>query len=123
MIHGVAVNDCHLEGWSKRSECEMELISGCPIWNYSVDGTKFSGRCLQAPSDPASCDHFGDPVTRDDPKTPEFEGNPQECGKQRDSAGDPTAGFFMVGHGDTYFQACKPDGTGCGPWVAGKDKK
>jgi hypothetical protein len=122
MIHGVAVNDCHLEGWAKRSECEMELLSGCPIWEYSVNGVDRSDRCYQKPNDPASCDHFGDPVTRDDPQTPEFEGYPKECGLQRDSNNDPTAGFFIIGHGNTYFRACRPDGLACGPWVAGKDK-
>jgi len=126
MIHGVAVNDCHLEGWAKRAECEMELMQGCPIWFYSVDGTKPTSQCHQASHPIASCDHWGNPEYRDDPQTPEFEGKPTQCGLQRDNAGDPVAGFFVVGHAEpnnsTYFRACLPDGTNCGPWILGKDK-
>lgn len=123
LIHGVRVNDCHLEGWSDRAGCEIEIAGGCPVWQYSMDGATLRGACLQAPHPDASCDHFGDPVDRDDPQTPEFEGKPVECGKQRDFAGDPTAGYFVIGHGDAYFRACLPDGTNCGPWTPGKDKQ
>jgi len=123
MSHGVAVNDCHLEGWGKRAVCEMELLGGCPVWQYSMNGTDVTGAARQEPHPIASADHWGDPVDRDDPQTPNiFEGRPIECGLQRDPKGDPTAGFFIIGHGDVYFRACKPDGTGCGPWAAGKDK-
>jgi hypothetical protein len=122
MIHGVTVNDCHLEGWPKRSACEMELIGGCPIWQYSMNGADVRSACRQAPHPDASCDHWGDPVDRDDPQTPEFEGRPFACGIQRDPLGDPTAGFFVIGHGEAWFRACKPDGSGCGPWTPGKDK-
>jgi len=123
LIHSVAVNDCHLEGWAKRAECEIELAGGCPVWQYSLDGSNARARCLQARHDEASCDHWGDPVDRDDPQTPDvFEGRPVECGNQRDPAGDPMAGFFVIGHGAAYFRACLPDLTGCGPWVPGKDK-
>lgn len=127
MIHGVAVNDCHLEGWGKRSACEMELIGGCPVWQYAMDigagGIGEPRGCRQAPHPDASCDHWGDPVNRDDPQTPAFEGTPAECGLQRDPAGDPMAGFFVIGHGIASFRACKPDGRGCGPWVPGKDNQ
>jgi hypothetical protein len=125
LIHGVVVNDCHLEGWSKRSACEMELMSGCPIWFYSTDGVKPTSQCFQNPHPIASCDHFGDPVDRDDPQTPQFEGKPTACGLQRDNRGDPMAGFFVIAHAEpgakTYFRACLPDGSNCGPWILGKD--
>jgi len=125
MIHGVSVNDCHLEGWAKRSACEMELMGGCPIWFYSTTGDKPTSQCHQSPHPIASCDHYGDPVYRDDPMTPEFEGMPKECGLQRDNNGDPEAGFFVIAHAEpnksTYFRACLPNGTNCGPWILGKD--
>jgi hypothetical protein len=123
LIHGVLVNDCHLEGWGKRAACEMQLLGGCPVWQYSMNATDVRGACRQAPHPEASCDHFGDPVDRDDPQTPAFEGKPAECGLQRDPAGDPTAGFFVVAHGEAWFRACRPDGAGCGPWTPGKDKQ
>jgi len=116
MIHGdVAVADCHLEGWPKRSECEMELLGGCPIWQYkSPQGDAFL--CQQEPAE-VSCDHFGNVEFRDDPMTPlVFEGQPKECGKQRDGRGDPMAGFFVIAHGKSELRACRPDGQGCGPW-------
>jgi len=120
LIHKVNTNDCHLEGWAQRSECEMELIGGCPIWQYTKNDTVFT--CHQAPHPDQSCDHFGDPVYRDDPQTPDiFEGRPAECGLQRDSAGDPMAGFFIIAHGAYLTRACLPDGTNCGPWIFGKD--
>ena len=124
LIHGVSVNDCHLEGWPRRTACELEIMGGCPVWQYSKD-QRNAMACLQAPHPVASCDHWGDPVDRDDPQTPQFEGRPIECGKQRDASGDPMAGFFVIAHGEpnagTYFRACLPDYTGCGPWVLGKD--
>jgi len=125
IIHGVEVNDCHLEGWSKRSACEMELMNGCPIWFYSITGDKPTSQCHQSPHPIASCDHWGDPVDRDDPMTPEFEGRPFACGIQRDSENNPEAGFFIIAHAEpnrsTYFRACLPNGTNCGPWILGKD--
>lgn len=114
MIHGVAIDDCHLEGWSGRVRCEMELIGGCPIWQFSLDA-KTPQPCVDDQYAKASCDHFGSVEYRDDPKTPEFEGEPKECGLQRDIHG-PIAGFFTVAHGKAYVRACKPDGKGCGPW-------
>ena len=115
IIHGVSVNDCHLEGWPKRSECEMELLGGCPIWQYkSPQGDAFL--CQQEPAE-VSCDHFGNVEFRDDPRTPlVFEGQPKECGEQRDGRGDPMAGFFVIAHGKSELRACRPDGQGCGPW-------
>jgi hypothetical protein len=129
LIHGVAVNDCHFEGMQgDRAACEMWLVKrqtgasgGCPVWQYSEDA-RSGFECHQAPSDPASCDHYGDPVYRDDPQTHDvFEGRPAECGLQRDTVGDPMAGFFVILHGRVYGRACLPDYSGCGPWVPGKD--
>lgn len=123
LIHGVSANDCHLEGWPARSACEMELLGGCPIWEYSLNRIDSRGPCLMAPHPEASCDHHGDPVDRDDPMTPPFEGRPRACGLQRDHTGNPMGGFFVIGHGSAWFRSCKPDGQGCGPWVPGKDKR
>jgi hypothetical protein len=98
LIHGVNTNDCHLDGWSKRTQCEMELLGGCPRWQYSSDN--------------------GNTVFRDDPKTPDvFEGQPKECGNQRDEFG-PNAGFFTIAHGFGLIRSCKPDlnPSTCGPW-------
>jgi hypothetical protein len=124
LIHGEAINDCHLEGWPKRAQCEMELMHGCPIWQFTVDGTTIHP-CVDNHAAAASCDHFGSVEYRDDPQTPTtgdtiwnlkgFEGRPLECGLQRDAYG-PMAGFFTVAHGIGQIRACKPNGTGCGPW-------
>lgn len=122
LIHGVNTNDCHLEGWPRRTECEMELIGGCPIWQYQKDGVVYP--CLQADHPDQSCDHWGNPEKRDDPKTPDvFEGEPVECGNQRDAAGDPMAGFFVITHGKFLVRSCLVNGTSCGPWLFGKDVK
>lgn len=126
LIHGVAINDCHLEGLPKRVKCEMELIHGCPVWQFTVDGGSSAHPCVDDQDvAPFSCDHFGNVEFRDDPKTPTtgdtlatlrgFEGQPLECGFQRDIHG-PMAGFFTVAHGKGQIRACKPDGKGCGPW-------
>jgi hypothetical protein len=124
LIHQVWINDCHLESWPKRVQCEMELMGGCPIWQYTVDGVSIHG-CFDDRSAAASCDHFGSVGAQDDPQTPTtgdtiwnlqgFEGRPLECGLQRNAYG-PMAGFFTVAHGIGYVRACKPDKTGCGPW-------
>lgn len=123
-IHGVAIDDCHLEGWPSRVQCEMELIGGCPVWQFSRDEAVVIP-CVDDQDALASCDHFGSVEYRDDPKTPTtgdslktlqgFEGRPLACGLQRDIHG-PVAGFFTVAHGKGQVRACKPDGTGCGPW-------
>ncbi len=124
LIHGVWINDCHLEGWPTRTQCEMELMHGCPIWQYTTDGTTIHG-CFDDRQAAASCDHFGSVGHQDDPQTPTtgdtiwnlkgFEGLPLECGLQRNDYG-PMAGFFTVAHGIGHVRACKPDETGCGPW-------
>ena len=121
LIHGeVGLNDCHLEGWPKRVECEMELLSGCPVWKWRTVQFPSPRLCLEIdPFDVGgfSCDHFGSAGgARDDPKTPEFEGEPRECGKQRDPDGHPMAGFFTIAHGKGEVQACRPDGVGCSVW-------
>jgi hypothetical protein len=125
LIHGVWVDDCHLEGWSRRVECEMDLIHGCPIWQFTVDGGKTFEPCVDDQAAPARCDHFGSFEHRDDPQTPTtgdtletlqgFEGRPLECGLQRDAHG-PMAGFFTMAHGIGRVRACKPDQAACGPW-------
>lgn len=135
IIHGVSVSDCHLEGWSKRTACEIELIGGCPIWQFSTDGGQHWALLHDDHDARASGDHYGDPVDRDDPQTPTtgdtletlrgFEGNPKACGLQRDEFG-PMAGYFVIAHGGPpgctkagpywHVRACKPNGTGCGPW-------
>jgi hypothetical protein len=125
LIHGVAINDCHLEGWPRRAQCEMELMHGCPIWQFTVDGGTTAQPCVDNHAARASCDHFGSVEYRDDPQTPTtgdsiwtlkgFEGRPLECGLQRNAYG-PMAGFFTVAHGVGYVRACQPNGAGCGPW-------
>ena len=120
LIHGVAVNDCHLEGWKNRDRCERFLADGCPTWRYKTGPAGVEGRCSDDQrSAPISCDHFGDPTFRDDPQTHDvFEGRPAACGLQRDEFG-PAAGFFMVPHGggtQVWVQACMPDGTRCSGW-------
>jgi hypothetical protein len=132
LIHGVAVSECHLEGWPKKTECERELLGGCPVWQYRIvtPGT-FSWlrnllgirgpatQCLQQ-GEEFSCDHFGSPDARDDPDTLPFEGLPAWCGEQRDPAGHPMAGYFTVAHGRGQVRACKPgyEGATCGPWLS-----
>lgn len=133
LIHGVAVDNCNLEGWPAREACERELAGGCPVWEYSMDGQTRRAACLQPAHDEASCSHFGDPTFRDDPITPTtgntletlqgFEGRPLACGLQRDGAGNPKAGFFVIGHGKAWFRACLPIGGKCGAWVPGKDNR
>lgn len=121
IIHGVNTNDCHLEGWSMRTQCEMKLINGCPIWQSQTDTDPTARVCSDGDNGLGeagiSCDHFGSVEYRDDPKTPVFEGKPVECGEQRDQYG-PMAGFFTVAHGLGRVRACKPDGQGCSPWRA-----
>lgn len=117
LIHGVYDIECHLEGWPNRAKAEMELLKGCPIWQYRQGPQIYS--CLQVEDDPSkmSCDHFGSVEYRDDPITPAFEGQPIECGLQRDGRRNPMAGFWIVAHGKGWVRACRPDGDGCGPWV------
>lgn len=120
IVHGVRVNDCHLEGWKWRVQAEMELLGGCPVWQYrQLPWDNTVRACLQVENDESrmSCDHFGSVEFRDDPITPEFEGKPVECSKQRDDSLHPMAGFWCVAHGKGQVRACRPDGGGCGPWV------
>lgn len=121
-IHGpAAVADCHLDGWPQRTACEMELLAGgCPVAQYKQDWDTTIRACLQVEDDERrmSCDHFGSVEFRDDPITPAFEGQPAQCGEQRDAAGNPMAGFFMVAHGKGYVRFCTPALDGCGPWVS-----
>jgi len=136
IVHGVQTNNCHLESWPQRAACEMELAKGCPIWQYTMDPSPRAsarGPCRQAQHPDMSCDHYGDPTFRDDPLTPTrgttletlvgFEGQPLACGLQRDAAGDPMAGYFVIAHGLGFARACLPDGTGCSKWVPGKDRR
>lgn len=131
-IHGEMVNDCHLEGWAgpsgndptARWRCEVQLIGGCPVWQFSSDQAHVL-KCSNDPGKPGSCDHFGDPVYRDDPQTPTtgdsletlqgFEGKPLVCGLQRDAYG-PMAGYFTVAHGKGFIRACRPDWQECSSW-------
>ena len=117
IIHGVNTDDCHAEGWPMRSQCEMKLLGGCPIWQFQTDTNPAARQCHDDQGAEMSCDHFGNVEFRDDPKTPAFEGTPAECGKQRDQYG-PNAGFFVVAHGLGRVRACRPDGAGCSPWRA-----
>ena len=120
-IHGVRTNRCHLEGWPKRAECELELFGkmvgkaqACPVWEFSVTGAPDSWQsCKERGSQAVTCDHFGNTQMRDDPQTDAFEGEPKVCGEQRDPAGDPNAGFFMIGHGTGFVRACTPDHKNC----------
>lgn len=123
MIHGDGPNvgaDCHLEGWPNRALAEVEIADGCPVWQSRTAADMSPRRCSDGDNGLGeagiSCDHFGSVEFRDDPKTPEFEGKPVECGKQRDQYG-PMAGFWMVAHGKGWVRACLPNGSGCGPWV------
>jgi len=118
LIHGdVAVADCHLESWPTRTECEMELLGGCPVWQFRTDANPTPKPCNNDQTKDLSCDHFGSAGGgRDDPHTPAFEGTPVECGKQRDAFG-PYAGPFTVAHGLGQVRACRPDWKGCGPFL------
>lgn len=126
LIHGSSINDCHLEGWPKREECEYYLLdNNCPVWEYMSNGTIYL--CNDNHSAIASCDHFGNPAHRDDPQTPTtgdtlenlrgFEGEPKSCGLHRDSFG-PYQGYFIIAHGIGQVRACRPDRDDktCGPW-------
>ena len=110
-------NDCSFEGWPTRADCEIQLLGGCPVWQYRMSPTGPVFPCTQAPAE-FSCDHFGSPNAQDDPQTPQFEGLPAVCGLQRDANGDPTAGFFIVAHGLGQVHACFPGYTNCSEtWI------
>jgi len=139
-LHGQAVNECHFDsalwtGPAQRAAYEMDVMGGarvgikgvgprCQVWQYLADYKVWP--CHDDQSALASCDHFGDTVNRDDPKTPTsgdtlatlkgFEGTPKECGLQRDEFG-PNAGIFTIAHGKAQVRACLPlNQTVCGPW-------
>lgn len=141
LVHGVPVQSCHLEGWAMRTQCEEELLGGCPVWQFSINPSGAGAIvCHDDHNAPASCDHFGSTNYRDDPQTPTtgdtletlngFEGRPLVCGLQRDEFG-PKAGHYAIAHGKGYVRACptwatltspsagnpgsKPSGP-CGPW-------
>lgn len=125
-LHHVPVpsGDCHFDSdvWrysGERAAYERTILGGCPVWQ--VRGLRVE-RCHDDQNAQHSCDHFGNTVDRDDPKTPVFEGKPVECGLQVDEFG-PYAGFFMIpqrGEGSMEVRACKPSAEGddstCGPW-------
>ena len=114
-LHHVPVpsGDCHFDSdvWlykDQRAEYEMAILNGCPTWQ--VRGLRVE-RCHDDQGAQHSCDHFGNTVDRDDPKTAAFEGRPVECGFQRDGFG-PYAGFFMIpqkGDGTMEVRACKTE--------------
>lgn len=112
------------DGHPDRLAKELATMGGCPTWQYFTAKHGSSDApiaCTQRDGyddgGGMSCDHFGDTVNRDDPNTEPFEGMPQVCGIQRDSAGLPTAGFFIIAHGDGYVRACDAVGEHCGQWV------
>lgn len=125
-IHGEAINDCHLEGWPQRVECEYYLLgNNCPVWEYKYGDVVYF--CHDNHDALVSCDHYGNPSDRDDPQTPTtgdtletlqgFEGEPKICGLHRDEFG-PMQGYFIIAHGNAQIRACKPDRNSdtCGPW-------
>lgn len=142
-LHHEKVSKCHFDsgvwGPGQRAQYEMEVMGGardgrpgrgplCYGWQYlaSQDGKVY--QCHDDQGAYSSCDHFGSVEYRDDPQTPTsgttletlvgFEGEPKQCGLQRDAFG-PNAGFFTVAHGIGQIRACLPlDPTNCGPWRA-----
>lgn len=128
-VHGTPVNpnSCHLEGWPTGQRCERFLIKTfgdgvheCPIW-WARTPTHSQFPCVE--DDPygnsMSCDHFGSAASdlRDDPKTPEFEGVPAECGLYRDSRGKPASGFFAIVLGVGEIGASVPGSTKATNWL------
>ena len=139
--HGVDTDNCNLEFLPQpaRALCGMGLVARaagrtgalCPVSEYRDSSTSVAP-CSddQNPGHSTSCDHFGSPNDRDDPKTPTtgdsletlqgFEGWPTECGLQRDQYG-PEAGFFATPHGTPGFpsevRACVPGTENCSNWL------
>lgn len=90
----------------------------CPVWQYRVRDIIVI--CHDDHNSAASCDHFGNTTSRDDPQTPlpNFEGEPKWCAAQADGFG-PYAGFFTIAHGDAEIRSCPPldtAGPNCGPF-------
>lgn len=140
-LHHVPVpsGDCHFDsdvwvGKLQRADYEGFVLAGAragsavparplgPVWQYKSAGQY--GRCHDdRVTANTSCDHFGNATDRDDPQTPQFEGQPQWLSYQRDEFG-PYAGYFMVpqtGNPPNYVRACMPLEEGnedtCAPWV------
>ena len=116
-----------VDGDPNKVICEIEFGGGCPRFEFRQGSVQHP--CVDDQNDLMSCDHFGDPVTRDDPQTPTtgntlatlkgFEGEPKVCGLQR--IGDkPIAGFFTIAHGFGGEARSCVDGSfsACGPWLA-----
>ena len=121
--HDNPSKDCHFEDPSltvdERGACEILFGGGCPVWNWKSGSD--GGHCSNDTSGTTvSCDHFGDPTFRDDPKTPQFEGRPKACGNQTDKFGY-NAGFFAQPQctpgQECSVQACLPDRSVCSGWV------
>lgn len=117
LIHGVSVEKCHLEGWKDQQACEVQLLGGCPEFEYRMTGGQWTA-CLARPAyGVITCDHLGTTLTRDDPQTPEFEGLPKECAEQKTGEGplkwQYKAGFYAIAHIDKGFagevRACRRD--------------
>ena len=143
-LHFVPVpsGDCHFDssvwGSKQRADYEGYVFAGArhgkplparplgPVWQYKAAGQY--GRCHDDQLHKnTTCDHFGSAgAGRDDPKTPEFEGEPAWLANQRDEFG-PYAGFFTVPQTSgpsfgTLIRSCLPMEEGsdetCGPWLA-----
>ena len=119
--HKPGLINCHLEGWPKRLACEMELlgksigkVQACPIWKFRAPGANAFEQCFESPHPVMSCDHWGSAGgARDDPKTPEYTGEPAQCGEQRGPDGRVDAAFWIIANGAACVSACRPDGGGC----------
>jgi hypothetical protein len=138
-LHHVSVGDCHFDSdvWTyegQRAQYEMMVMAGaragnnitnklCAVWRYK-SGAKVDRCHNDTKVALVSCDHFGDTVHRDDPKTDPFEGEPFECGEQKDEFG-PYAGFFTIPNctpgSECLVRACLPLEEGneatCAPWI------
>lgn len=134
LLHGdLGHSPCHFDSrvWSssQRADYEGWVLAGArdglplpskplgPVWQFRTLGTIVP--CHDDQNQAASCDHFGNTVDRDDPKTREFEGLPAWLVTQSDNFG-PYAGFFTIAHGDAEVRACPPldtAGPNCGPWL------
>lgn len=114
LISGVRSSSCHLEGWGKRVECEMELLGGCPTHQYRVPNGEWK-TCYSNPHPEINCDHLGSTEARDDPQTKDvFEGRPAECALQKSADGKLKGGFFMIPHGLGETRSCDAKGENCG---------
>jgi hypothetical protein len=115
----VSVNDCHLEGLPRRVECEVELLGGCPVWQFSRD-KKAVSQCHDDQGAWASCDHYGTQPAQDDPQT--NHGNTIACADSRvgrSCAGcAASSGLCRVTRWPTAMRmsGLQADWTGCGPW-------